>query len=91
MLRRHASKDMMRAHVRMSKIEYQKVMDLSGNLSINEFLMTGIRKLISDAELERNKKESLSGLTLSGASPSATPAQDSTFLRVTKGDDESIG
>lgn len=86
MMRRHPSKDMAKATVRMTKAEYKKVIELSGDLSISSFLMAAIRKAILAAELDGGvqKEELASGL----ASPGATAA-DFSLPRTTQGCDES--
>lgn len=79
MLRKHSRQEMAKASLWMHKRELEKLAELSGDMSLNVFLMQIIRKSLANeltgvvilSELEKNKKAGVRGQVLE-AKPTTT-------------------
>lgn len=92
MMRKHTRQEMDKASLWMTKAEYNKIIDLSGNLSINSFLRSAVRKAISAAEEEqRQKEEVLTGSSVESQSPTATAIADDLRTNPSQGGPKSNG
>jgi hypothetical protein len=57
MMRKHPRQEMVKASLWMHRDEFKKVAELSGDMSMNLFMMRAVRKAIEDAEEEGEHKE----------------------------------
>jgi hypothetical protein len=61
MMRKHTRQEMMKASLWMHRSEYKKIAALSGDMSMNSYLMTIIRNAIA-AEQKKNRQDHEKGV-----------------------------
>jgi hypothetical protein len=87
MMRKHTAQQMMKASLWMPKDEYNKLVELSGDLSLNLTIMRMVRKGIAEEEEKQNKEQTgVRGLQVSSQAAPITPTPTPTHFFHTTAD-----
>ena len=82
-MHRKTRQEMVKTSLYMEKAEFAKIARLSGDISLNLFVMRAVRRAIADAEAEQNeRKKVLKGLNGVQPSPTAALTVDSGGTRI---------